>query len=73
MLVLAPIHCYEAASERFLIHVLIEFEHSTHGNNGNDSVLGQGKILPRHGAPMICVGMGGHATAPGYLVGQEVC
>ena len=73
MLVLAPIYYYEVASEQFLRRVLIEFEHSTHGNNGNDSVLGQGKVLPRHEAPMICVGMGGHAPALGFLVGQEVC
>ena len=73
MLVLESIYYYEEASEQFLIHVLIEFGHSICGNNDNDSVLGRGKILPRHGAPMTCVGMGGHAPALGFLVGQEVC
>ena len=73
VLVLAPIHCYEVASEQFLIRVLIGFECSTRSNIDNDSVLGQDKNLPRHGAPMICVGMGGHVPALGFLVGREVC
>ena len=73
MLVLALICDYEVANGQFLIRVLIEFEHSTHGNNGNGSGLGQDKILPRHGAPMTCVETEGHVQALGFLVGQEVC